>query len=65
MINNLPQTATFIDIFNKINELILKVNSLDEFQGDLTVLNTLNKSNLVSAINEKSPSFITSFIIEE
>ncbi len=65
MINNLSQTASFLDIFNKVNEIIEKINSIESFQGDLTLLNTLNKSNLVSAINEKSPSFITSLILEE
>lgn len=65
MINYLSQTATFLDIFNKVNELIDKLNSLEVNQGDLTLLNTLNKSNIVTAINEKSPSFVTSLILEE
>ncbi len=65
MINYISQTATFSDIFNKVNELIDKINSLETNQGDLILLNTLNKNNLVTAINEKSPSFVTSLILEE
>lgn len=65
MISSLSQTATFSDIFLKINEIISAINLLETQQGILGDLNTLDKSSLVKAINEKSPSFNTSLILEE
>jgi transcriptional regulator of aromatic amino acid metabolism len=61
----ISQTATFSDLFSKINELVLEVNSLRTNQGDLPSLNSLNKTNLVSSINEKFPSLALSILLEE
>lgn len=61
----ISQTATFSDLFSKINELITEVNSLRTNQGDLPSLNSLNKTNLVSSINEKFPSLALSILLEE
>jgi hypothetical protein len=64
-LSQISQTATFSDLFSKINELIAEVNSLRTNQGDLTSLNSLNKTNLVSSINEKFPSLALSILLEE
>ena len=65
MINYLSQTATFYEFYSKINELIQIVNFLNSLVGDISGLTTLNKDSLVSAINEKSPSFAMSLILED
>jgi len=63
--NLLSQTAQFSDWFSKFNELITKVNELEFNIGTLSNLDTLDKSSLVTAINEKSPSIAMSLILEE
>lgn len=65
MITYLSQTATFGEFYSKINELIMEVNLQKTFQGELSGLTTLNKDNLVVAINEKSPSLVLSLILED
>jgi len=64
-ITSISQTAIFNDLFTKLNEVIEKVNNLSNAQGDLSLLNSLDKSNLVSSINEKFPSLALSILLEE
>lgn len=54
MILPISQTATFNDLFNKLNEVIVALNTLDGVIGDLNDLTTLSKDTLVEAINERN-----------
>lgn len=65
IINYLSQTATFFEFYSKINELIQQVNFHNSQVGDISGLDTLNKESLVVAINEKSPSYALSLILED
>ena len=65
MILPISQTATFNDLFTKLNEVISLVNTQNSSIGDLTSLTTLSRSDLVSAINEKGESLALQFILEE
>lgn len=65
MVNPISQSATFNDLFNKLNEVITELSILDDKIGDLSELDTIHQEDLVSAINEKGVSFITTLILEE
>lgn len=67
MILPISQTATFNDLFIKLNEVVSSINTTESHIGTLSNLHTLDKTNLVSAINGISGSspFITNLILED
>ena len=65
MILPISQSATFYNLFEKLNEVISTVNSLDSSVGNLNELTTLNTSSLVGAINEKGVSLAMSLVLED
>ncbi len=54
MILPISQTATFTDLFNKLNEVISSLNTTESQIGNLDDLETLADDSLVAAINERS-----------
>jgi len=67
MILPISQTATFTDLFNKLNEVISSLNTTESQIGNLDDLETLADDSLVAAINERSGDslFVTSLILED
>lgn len=65
MILPISQTATFNDLFTKLNEVISTLNTAESQIGDLDELETVVRTDLVSAINEGGGSLVMSLILEE
>ena len=67
MILPISQTATINDLFIKLNEVISSLNTSQSEIGDISLLETLNRDNLVAAINERSGNspFVTNLILED
>ena len=67
MILPISQTATFTDLFTKLNEVISSINTTEGQIGDLSELDTLAKNTLVAAINERSGDsvLVTNLILED